>query len=101
MSDTLELTVEPNLNDVSRSVFLEYCRKFRNVILSANATSRSQIIENLRVQIRSHAERPSFENLRLMVTLHVIVDLLAQGWTLDENRETVSLALTNGLNPQD
>jgi len=98
MEAILELNFQPNFSESLRRLLLRHCQKFREKIDSADGQSpRSKLIEKLRQDIRQYADSPSLESLKLMVALHVMVDLVAQGWTLSVRDEAISLAYSNGL----
>lgn len=77
------ITFTPELPDACKQLFFARCAAFQSALEEAHGTQfqPSEVIESFRAANRSLGDQPTVAQLKLLVSLHVITDLVAQGWT--------------------
>src|ERR1035437_9272382 len=84
----------PTLAPRSLHEFHRYVRCFADMLASAPETDAgvSRAVSSFRAEFRHLNSCPSNETLSLLLSLHVVADLVAQGWSLYTTDSTVTLA---------
>jgi hypothetical protein len=95
MSD--RVIISPNLR-VLKDEFLRRCAALSANAQEAGSERVSEFLSSLRVEHLTALERPTRaeleEELHLITTMSVIIDLVAQGWEIDSVDSAVTLSLT-------
>ena len=101
MNETLSIPITPSLDGVNRSLFLSHCRQLAESETVGQQPSASKIRE-LRALARQYGVSAKTEDLKLLVALRVVADLVSQGWkfTVPPNGQ-VSLQNSAGTNAAD
>jgi len=95
---TLSVPITPSLDGINRSLFLSHCRQLAESETAGQQPSPSKI-RGLRALARQYGVGAKTEDLKLLVALQVVADLVSQGWkfTAPPNGQ-VSLQNSAGLN---
>lgn len=75
----------PEISDACKQIFFERCSAFQAALEDGGAGDQKywKVIEDFRASNRSLGNQPTAEHLKLLVSLHVVADLVAQGWTFN------------------
>jgi hypothetical protein len=97
------VTLEPKLGR-KRKEFQRFCRKLARRIDNAGELAISEIIEQARKDVEAISAGPTLRpTLALQFCASVVVDILAQGWSLRQLRQKIVLEepRTEGATPTD
>jgi len=88
------ITFTPEMPDACRKQFLDRCAAFQAALEAVDGDQQAwKAVEDFRANNRSLGNQPTIEQLKLLVSLHVVADLVAQGWTLTVSQDAVELRM--------
>lgn len=88
------ITFTPDVSDAFQKQFLERCAAFQAALEDADGDQQLwKAVENFRAENRALGNQPTVEQLKLLVSLHVLADLVAQGWTFTIAQNAVELRM--------
>lgn len=83
MSETISLSLQPKLGSAQHAALLSLCRKVSRKLAATSPTGNPQHpADYFRDLARRYSDCPSTRDLKFLVCLHVIADLLMSGWRL-------------------
>ena len=100
---TRQITFEPKLGNESES-FRKFCRRLARNIDMAGKIVTPEVIAQAREDVAALVPGPaSNESLTLQFCASIVVDIVAQGWTLKPRRQKITLEQpkTEGASPTD
>lgn len=101
MGQTVSLT--PNLT-VLMPIFRERCARLRKMVRNCHNAVSAELIQRLRSKVLAPLTKPTKaqvqEELELLTSLSVTVDLIAQGWRIVATSPTVVIEFINGFPPE-
>jgi hypothetical protein len=87
VAETISLSLQPKLDPSQYAALVSHCRKLSRKVATPSVNGNSQHSANyFRDLARQYADCPSTRDLKLLVCLHVIADLLTGGWRLADTR---------------
>jgi hypothetical protein len=98
-----EVALEPKLGD-KREAFRKFCRQLARRIKTAGKIATSEVIAQAREDVANLVSGPASNgSLSLQFCASVVVDIVAQGWTLKPRRQKITLEepKTEGATPMD
>jgi hypothetical protein len=98
LSSNITIPINPALGRQSLRQFQLLVGSFAEALSSAPATDQGvgRVVVFFRARLRQLSRCPSNETVKLLLTLHVIADLVVQGWLLRVAESTVTLTYTLG-----
>ena len=97
------VTLNPNLT-VLMPLFRERCACIRKMVRNCREVVSAELIQRLRSNVLAPLSRPTKaqvqEELELIATLSVTIDLIAQGWRIITTSPAVTIEFTNGFSPE-
>lgn len=97
------VTLNPNLS-VLMPLFRERCACIQRMVRNCHESISMGLIHRLRSKVLVRLEKPTraelYEELVLIGTLSVTIDLIAQGWRITKTFPEVVIEFTNGFSPE-
>jgi hypothetical protein len=97
------VTLNPNLT-VLMPLFRERCACIRKMVRNCRDTISAELIQRLRSSVLVSLLKPTkaqvHEELELIASLSVTIDLIAQGWRVISTSPAVVIEFTNGFSPE-
>jgi Druantia protein DruA len=97
------VTLNPNLT-VLMPLFRERCACIRRMVRNCRETVSAELIQRLRSTVLAPLTKPTKaqvqEELELIASLSVTIDLIAQGWRIATTSPAVVIEFTNGFSPE-
>ena len=98
-----KVTLNPNLT-VLMPLFRERCACVRKMVRNCREAVSAELIQRLRLNILAPLVKPTKaqvqEELELLASLSVTIDLIAQGWRIITISQAVIMEFTHGLSPE-
>lgn len=93
MEKDTAITIAPALGPQIQQEFEHYVRWFTDMLAASPDTERGicLAVTEFRDELRQRSSCPSNTTLKLLLSLHVIADLVAQGWSLRTTDGAVTL----------
>lgn len=97
------VTLNPNLT-VLTPLFRERCACIRKMVRNCREAVSAELIQRLRTNVLAPLTKPTKaqvqEELELIASLSVTIDLIAQGWRVITTSPAVVIEFTNGFSPE-
>src|SRR5277367_4343596 len=97
------VTLNPNLS-VLMPLFRERCACIRKMVRNCHEAVSAELIQRLRSSVLVPLLKPTKaqvdEELELIASLSITIDLIAQGWRVIATSPSVVMEFTNGLSPE-
>src|ERR1041385_6617252 len=86
-----EIAISPNLFG-QEGEFRQFCRRLTRQLAAGNGNERQQVIERARDEVQTFACGPTEKpKLALKFACSVMLDVVAQGWTLKPGRKNIQI----------
>ena len=97
------VTLNPNLA-MLMPLFRERCACIRKIVCNYHEAVSAELIQRLRSNVLRPLTKPTKaqvqEELELLASLSVTIDLIAQGWRIIAISPAVVIEFTNGFSPE-
>jgi hypothetical protein len=80
VTETVSIPITPSLDGINRSLFLSHCRQLAGSGTAGAEQPSPSNIKQLRELARQYGVGAKTEDLKLLVALQVVADLVSQGW---------------------
>jgi hypothetical protein len=82
------IPIAPNVGHLKANL-VAFCRRLSRALRSADGLA--QRVQQLRQQACEYLERPTIDELRLMMVCNLLLDLALHGWTVENRRSKIVL----------